>query len=111
MIKLLRLSSHSFLILILCVISTLAQEPPRSLVFDSPIERELSGGQIHAYTIRLTANQIARVKAEQRGIDVIVSFIAPDGVKVFELDSPNGPTGWAAKRLQRSQHNKTACIA
>src|SRR5215813_3820043 len=91
--KLLSLSMRLYLILILSVISAVAQEPPRSLVSDSPIERELSGGQIHAYTVRLTANQIARVIAEQKGIDVVVSVIAPDGVKLFEVDSPNGSAG------------------
>src|SRR5215510_418083 len=91
--KLLSLSWRLYLILILSVISAVAQEPPRSLVPDSPIERELSGGQIHAYTIKLTANQIARVITEQKGIDVIVSVIAPDGVKLFEVDSPNGSAG------------------
>ena len=71
----------------------------RSLVFDSPIERELSGGQIHTYTISLTGNQIARVIAEQREIDIVVSVIAPDGVKVFEVDSPNGSNGWAGEEI------------
>ena len=99
MTKHLTLLSHSCLLLILCVISTAAQESPRSLVFDSPIERELSGGQIHTYTIRLTGNQIARVIVEQREIDIVVSVIAPDGVKVFEVDSPNGPNGWAGEEI------------
>jgi C-terminal processing protease CtpA/Prc len=91
--KPLSLSRRLYLILILSVVSAVAQEPPRSLVPEAPIERELSGGQTHAYTIRLTANQIARVIAEQKGIDVIVSVIAPDGVKLFEVDSPNGSAG------------------
>src|SRR5262245_51533 len=29
----------------------------------------------------------------QKGIDVVVSVIAPDGVKLFEVDSPNGSAG------------------
>ncbi len=91
--KLLSLSSHLYLILILGVVSTVAQEPPRSLVLNSPVERELSGEQRHAYTISLTANQIAHVIAEQKSIDVIVSVIAPDGVKLFEIDSSNGSAG------------------
>src|SRR5262249_59497592 len=32
----------------------------------------------------------------QKGIDVVVSVIAPDGVKLFEVDSPNGSAGGEA---------------
>ena len=95
---LLRPFSLACLILILCAINTFAQEPPRSLVSE-PIARELSGGQIHAYTIRLTANQIARVVAEQRDLDLAVSVITPDGVKLFEVDSPNGPGGRVTEEI------------
>ena len=91
--KLLSLSSHLCLLLFLCVINTVAQEQPRSLVLNSPIERELSGGQTHVYTVNLNADQIVRVVAEQRGVDVVLSIIAPDGAKLFDVDSPNGSGG------------------
>src|SRR5258708_6373286 len=92
--KLLSLSSHLYLLLFLCVINTVAQEQQRSLVLnDSPIERELSGGQTHVYTVKLNANQIARVIAEQKGVDVVLSIIAPDGAKLFDVDSPTGSGG------------------
>ncbi len=87
------LLSYLYLILFLCVINAVAQEQPRPLLLNSPIERELAGGQTHVYTIKLDANQIARVVAEQKGIDVVVSIIAPDGAKLFEVDSPNGAAG------------------
>jgi C-terminal processing protease CtpA/Prc len=99
MTRILNLLSLSFLILIFGVISAVGQEPPRQLVLDSPVERDLPGSQIHAYTIRLTASQIARVIVEQRDTDVVVSAIAPDGVKLIEVDSPNGPTGRAAEEI------------
>jgi C-terminal processing protease CtpA/Prc len=75
------------------VITSIAQEPPPVLVLSSPIERELSGGQTHAYTVQLQANQIARVIAEQKGVDVVLSIIGPDGAKLFDVDSPNGSAG------------------
>ena len=87
------LLSYLYLMVCLCVINAVAQEQTRPLLPDSPIERELSGGQTHVYTIKLDANQIARVIAEQKGVDVVVSIIAPGGAKLFEVDSPNGMAG------------------
>lgn len=83
--------SHLYLILFL--INTVAQEQPRPIMLNSPIERELSGGQTHVYTINLNVNQIARVVAEQKGVDVVVSIIAPDGTTLFDVDSPGGSAG------------------
>jgi C-terminal processing protease CtpA/Prc len=91
--KLPSLLSCLYLMLFLCVINAVAQEQTRPLLPNSPIERELAGGQTHVYTIKLDAGQMARVIAEQKGIDVVVSVIAPDGAKLFEVDSPNGTAG------------------
>src|SRR5437763_17023810 len=35
-----------------------------------PVERELAGGQSHYFQVSLAAGQYAKVKIEQRGIDV-----------------------------------------
>jgi hypothetical protein len=55
-----------------------------------PIERELAGGQSHTYQITLTEGQYLRVVVEQRGVDVVVTLLSPDGKKLIEVDSPNG---------------------
>ncbi len=60
---------------------------------DKPVERELAGGQSHSYRIALTAGQYLRVIVDQRGIDVVVMLIAPDGKQLIEVDSPNGDKG------------------
>ncbi|HMB30029.1 MAG TPA: hypothetical protein VKS99_18100, partial [Blastocatellia bacterium] len=57
------------------------------------MERELSGGQTHAYMFTLKANQIARIIAEQKGVDLTLSVLAPDGTKLFDVDSQNGAQG------------------
>ena len=75
------------------VVSTLAQEGPRPLVASPAVERELSGGQTHTYTLNLNADQIARVVAEQKGVDLVLSVFAPDGTRLFDVDSPNGASG------------------
>ncbi|MGH9834003.1 MAG: hypothetical protein ACRD9Y_13360, partial [Blastocatellia bacterium] len=72
----------------LCLLPAFAQEQTQPLEPGKPVERELSGGQTHIYTLTLNANQIARVVAEQKGVDLTLSALAPDGTKLFDVDSP-----------------------
>ena len=54
---------------------------------NKPIERELSGGQSHTYQITLTEGQYLKVIVEQRGIDVVVRLLDPNGKQVAEFDA------------------------
>jgi CHAT domain-containing protein/Tfp pilus assembly protein PilF len=65
----------------------------RLLELGKPIERELAGGQSHVYQIALAAGQYLNLVVEQRGIDVVVTLLGPDGKKLIEVDSPNGTEG------------------
>jgi tetratricopeptide (TPR) repeat protein len=58
-----------------------------------PIERELKGGQSHAYQLVLEAGQYMHLFVNQKGIDVVVTLFVPDGHQVSEVDSPNGVAG------------------
>src|SRR5262245_27251166 len=62
-----------------------------TLVADSPIEREISGGQIHIYQINATKDQFVSVTIQQRGIDVAEKLFAPDGKLVSQFDSELRP--------------------
>jgi CHAT domain-containing protein/tetratricopeptide (TPR) repeat protein len=66
-------------------VSTL--EPGRS------IKRELAGGQLHSYRIRLSADQFLRAVVEQNGIDVVVQVLGPDGKQILEFDSERSLLG------------------
>lgn len=57
------------------------------------VEREMAGGDTHAYRIKLTAGDYVYVVVDQRGIDVVVRLFAPDGQQLIEIDSPNGMNG------------------
>jgi CHAT domain-containing protein/Tfp pilus assembly protein PilF len=59
----------------------------RPLEPGKPIERELAGGQSHAYQITLSAGQFMKVIVEQRGIDVVVGLLGPDAKQTMEFDS------------------------
>src|SRR5438132_12287818 len=65
----------------------------RQLEQGNPIERELAGGEIHAYSIQMTEGQFLSVMVDQRGIDVAVALLGPDGKQIEAIDSPNGTTG------------------
>lgn len=70
-------------------------EPPNDpeLVLGKPLERELKGGAVDTFPIALSADQFVRVIVDQKGIDVVVTLIAPDSTNLLEIDSPNGDSG------------------
>jgi hypothetical protein len=61
------------------------------------VERELAGGQSHAYQITLAAGQYLLVIVDQKGVDVVVLLFDPEGKELTRVDSPNGAYG--AERL------------
>lgn len=58
-----------------------------------PIERALSAGQPHTYTINLEQGQFVGVIVDQHGIDVVIRTFSPSGQRLGEFDSPNGANG------------------
>jgi CHAT domain-containing protein len=57
------------------------------------IEREITTSEKHSYKFSAAANQFVNIAVEQKGIDLALKLIAPDGATVAEFDSPNGRTG------------------
>jgi CHAT domain-containing protein/Tfp pilus assembly protein PilF len=64
----------------------LAQEA-EALEQGKPIKRELAAGQSHSYQITLAEGDYLSVKVEQRGIDVTVKVLGPDGQQILESDA------------------------
>ena len=56
-------------------------------------ERDLSGGEHHTYPLTLKAGDYLKLVVEQRGIDVVVRLLGPDGQKLANVDGPNGAQG------------------
>ena len=71
-----------------------------------PIERELAGGQSHAYQIALAAGQYLHVVAEQRGIDVVVTLFGPDGKKLDGNRRPERTGGPRAGEVDYREQRK-----
>ncbi|HNH84130.1 MAG TPA: CHAT domain-containing protein, partial [Acidobacteriota bacterium] len=61
--------------------------------FQTPIERELKGGEKHTYPLKLNANDFLKLVVEQRGIDVVVRLRGQGEKTLQEIDSPNGTQG------------------
>lgn len=64
-----------------------------ALQLGTPIERELSAGQVHEFAINLEENNLIQLVVDQRGIDVMVKVFSPSGKSLGEYDSPNGNDG------------------
>ncbi len=60
----------------------------RELAQGAPIEREIAGGETHAYRIRLAARQFVRISVSQRDVDVAVRVLSTDGRTVAEVNGP-----------------------
>jgi len=69
------------------------QTVSKKLETESPIERLLSGGEVHTYELAVAADQYLHIIVFQRGIDVVVTVIDPDDKQIIEVDNPNGVQG------------------
>jgi CHAT domain-containing protein len=80
-----------FVILSACL-SVWAQVAPDSqtLVPGKPIEREIAGGESHMYQLTLQTGQFMRALVEQKGINLTLALVAPDGKQALELNFLGG---------------------
>jgi len=56
-------------------------------------ERKLAGGESHSYAIEASPGARLRVAVDQRGIDVVVELLRPDGSTLIAVDSPTDSEG------------------
>jgi CHAT domain-containing protein len=86
----------------LCAASADVQAPPatsaaaadaRPLPTAAAVERTISAGQTHAYTLRLEAGQFLHAALRQQGIDISLALVGPDGKGAREADLSEGPQG------------------
>jgi CHAT domain-containing protein len=57
------------------------------------LEKLMQGGETQIYAIRAAKGQFLHAVVEQHGIDVMLTWDAPDGKPITMMDSPNGPFG------------------
>jgi CHAT domain-containing protein/tetratricopeptide (TPR) repeat protein len=73
--------------------ATAEVEPPHDLLNAPPVERSIDAGERHVFLVHLAADHVVRVAAAQRGADVALAVVDPDGHDVIVVDRPIGATG------------------
>ena len=57
----------------------------------APVERELAPGHVDVFTVEAKRGQFAHVAAEQKGVAIVVTLVAPDGKVLVTADNRMGP--------------------
>ncbi len=78
---------------ICCLLTVVATAQDQTLQLGTPIDRQLSAGQSHTFSVTLEENTYIQVVVEQRGIDVTVKVSNPEGKSLGDFDTPNGAQG------------------
>src|SRR5437667_10149907 len=64
-----------------------------TLEVGKPVQRELAGLEEHHYQVLLTEQQYAHAVITQRGVDVVVQLVGPDGKLILEFDNESRTEG------------------
>ncbi len=90
------MARHSLrLVFAFALASVLASQNPEislPLSREHPVEREISGGQVHTYRLDLSAGEYASLSVEQRGIDLYAQVVDPGGT-IVEFDAESRKQG------------------
>jgi CHAT domain-containing protein/Tfp pilus assembly protein PilF len=65
------------------------EQDARALAPGEVVEREITGGQVHRYWIKVNPGQFLHVVVDQRGVDVAVALIGLDRHLIVKVDSPD----------------------
>ena len=72
---------------------------PKSLQPNSPMEGALAGKESHEFVVTSTGNQAFDVTAEQRGLDVVLTVLSPNGDQLMQVDSASDDQGRAGAEV------------
>jgi tetratricopeptide (TPR) repeat protein len=81
-----KLPLHSLALVLGLSFLVQAGQDLRTLEPGKAVEREIAGGESHAYQVKLTAGQFMRVMVDQKGIDLVVALIAPNREQLVEAN-------------------------
>jgi CHAT domain-containing protein len=76
-----------------CKAQEVTRADARPLKPHETIERRIAGGRTHSYKIQLRAGEYFHVDVVQRGVDVRLALVSPDGKVIVERDRPNENRG------------------
>src|SRR5476649_2362710 len=81
-----RIAWSALPLILFCACIAVSQQIPQ-LKQNASVERSLSGGLRHEYRIMLEKGQFLHAVVDQKGIDVEVELLGPDGKRVGHMDS------------------------
>ncbi|MCI0621020.1 MAG: tetratricopeptide repeat protein [Acidobacteria bacterium] len=58
----------------------------RALALGVQVEREIAGGKSHTYEFNVNSGEYVHVVVDQRGVDLVVTLLGPDGRRLAEVD-------------------------
>lgn len=83
----------STIALVIATRPAVAQTAPTELEMGDVIQRDISVGEVHAFSVDMDADQFLLAVVEQRGADVAITAYDPSGEELEEFDTPNGAVG------------------
>ena len=83
----------ALLLLISLSTATTAQSDQTVLQPGTPLQRTISPGESHTFTIDLSDEQYLQFVVDQKGIDLIVRVFSPTGKSLGDFDTSNGGEG------------------
>lgn len=81
------------MIIILVLQSFVFAQESNEIRIGQKFEKEITTSEKHTYKFKASANQFVNIAVEQKGIDILLKLIAPDGKTLAEYDSPTGRAG------------------
>lgn len=80
-------------LLLLLAVSTASAQQTQPITVGRTVERNLAKGETHIYEIALQANRFVHGRAQQKGVDLRLAVVGPQGDTIGRFDSPNGKEG------------------
>ncbi len=79
--------------LLICASISASVQAQTTLQPGNSVERTLGPNQVQDFIVTLEENTLIQFVVEQKGIDVVVKVLSPEGKVLGEYDSPNGDDG------------------
>lgn len=80
-----------FLLIIILVFNVVYfSQTTQMLELSKPLTQEVKGGETNSFSIKLSANQTAKIEIEQKNVDLTIFGFTPNGAKIVETGIDSG---------------------
>lgn len=78
------------LVIILSLVTFVFSQTTKTLELTIPIEQSISANDVHTYSLKIPANQTAKIEVEQKNLDLTIVGFKPSGEKLLENGIDSG---------------------